>query len=332
VIAAPLNDRECLDAITAIVAKLVVDDDPTIAELAARYPTKAALIAWLRSLPQRDDDGAPCDGPKVEACNPPQRLRIAPPDPNCVERAALFCAVAEKLDPASPRQLATVETPTGQHTFPIENDEPVVLDPTVSRNALKGGLYRNAPAPVRLTPTEAVDWICDLATEPAPRFRGGLGLVETAREAMRGILRGFGVADEDVDDVALVLALAEREARAFGPCGVTVVLTTAEALAELDATAWRGNRNARGWRIGRFRVRPHDAISSVARVGARVTENVAGSALRAYLASLGVPPTLFDELEMELNREGLTLGMLGRAAKPGMLEDIATDAMKRRAA
>jgi hypothetical protein len=111
VIAAPVNDRQCLDAITAVALDLVGKDDPAIAELAARHATTDELVAWLRALPQRDDNGVPGDGPKVEACRPAQRLRIAPPDSNCVERAALYLAAAERTDPRPIRQLATVDTP-----------------------------------------------------------------------------------------------------------------------------------------------------------------------------------------------------------------------------
>lgn len=329
-IAKPHNDRACLDAITEEVAARVRDRDPVLVGVADGFDDPDALAAWIRTLPQRDDDGDPCDGPKVDACSPPQRLRVAPPDPNCVERAALYVAVAEVIDPAPVRQLATVDTPTGPHTFPVENDQPVVLDPTVSRNSLRGGLYRNAPAPIRLTPADAVDWIADLAHEPAARIRGGYELVENARQGMHDVLAGRGLDDSNMEDVALVLALAEREARAFGRCGTILVLTTAEALAELDALAVRNGRR-RGWRIGRFRVRPHPSVVGLGRVAGRLAPSVVGAGLRAYLASQGIPPQLFDVLESELNREGLTLGMLGRSAAPGSIEALAAGEVKRRA-
>src|SRR5205823_15002192 len=95
--------------------------------------------AWIRTLPQRDDDGDKKDGPKVEACEPPQRLRIPAEDPNCVERSALYIAVAELIDAAPTRQLATLDTPIGLHTFPIENGAPIILDPRVPRNCLDCG-------------------------------------------------------------------------------------------------------------------------------------------------------------------------------------------------
>lgn len=78
------NDLMCLGAISEIVANLVEARDPLLVELAAQYPTTEALAAWIRSLPQRNDEADPNDGPRVEACLPPQRLRIPAPDPNCV--------------------------------------------------------------------------------------------------------------------------------------------------------------------------------------------------------------------------------------------------------
>src|SRR5690349_20944445 len=116
-------------------------------ELAAKHPTTEALAAWIRSLPQRDDDGIPSDGPKVEACEPMQRLRIPAPDPNCVERAALYLGVSELIDPWPVRQLATLDLDWGRHTFPIEAGAPIVLDPRVTSEALRRGLAQRNQVP-----------------------------------------------------------------------------------------------------------------------------------------------------------------------------------------
>ena len=326
-IGAPMNDHDCLDGITAVIGEMVEHDDTALRDLAERHGTTKSLVAWIRSLPQRDDDGDPADGPKVAACSPPQRLRIPAPDPNCVERAALYLAVAEMIDPTPVRQLATVDTKTGPHTFPVEDGQPVVLDPKVSRNALRGGLYRNAPAPVRLSPTEAIDWIVELAAEAAAEIRGGCAMVGRARAAMLALLDGDAIDDDEVLDVATVLALAEREARAFGPAGLTVVLTTAEVLADLDAESYRNARRRKGVKVGRWRVRPHPATVAVAKATSRIGERAAAAAARAYLASLGVPPTLLEELERELRVEGFTLGALGRAPLPGA-ETLATEVIE----
>lgn len=328
----PVNDHTCLGQITEVIADLVRQRDPVLEELASRYPSKRALVGWIRSLPQRDDDGEPGDGPKVDVCRPPQRLRIPAPDPNCVERAALYVAVAELLEPRTTRQLATIDTPAGRHTLPVERGEPVVLDPSVSRNAARGALYRNAPAPVRMTPAEAVDWLCQLAEEPAAAHRGGLERVAAARAALRGCLDGAPIPDRLREDVAFVLASAEREARAFGPNGVVVAMTTIEALGELDADLPRNGRR-RGVHIGGYRVRPNwGALGALERVGARMGARAGGAAVRAYLAARGVPLVIVDELEQELRREGMTLGALARPAPmPGTLAAVAADAVRRAA-
>lgn len=91
-IAEPANDRECLYQLSQVaVAGL---SRPDLRRLAARFATVAELVRWIRTLPQRDDDGAPEDGPKV-ACDVPQRARVAPGNPNCVERSILFLILAE---------------------------------------------------------------------------------------------------------------------------------------------------------------------------------------------------------------------------------------------
>ena len=83
-IGVPFNDLACLGSITEVVAELVENRDTVIAEIAAKYSTTESLAAWIRTLPQRDDDGEKGDGPKVDECKPPQRLRIPAEDPNCV--------------------------------------------------------------------------------------------------------------------------------------------------------------------------------------------------------------------------------------------------------
>src|SRR5258707_500866 len=85
-----LSSLRCLGSIPEVAAELVSNGDRVLVELAAKSSTTAALADWIRSLPQRDDHGDKADGPKVDECRPPQRLRLPAPDPNCVERAALY--------------------------------------------------------------------------------------------------------------------------------------------------------------------------------------------------------------------------------------------------
>ncbi|MCA9674898.1 MAG: hypothetical protein H6709_10560 [Kofleriaceae bacterium] len=322
---APLNDRDCLGAITDTMGSLARDRDPALVALAQEHPTRARLVRWIRSLPQRDDLGVPCDGPKVEACEPPQRLRIAPADPNCFERAAIYVGVAELIDPAPERQLATVDTPAGRHTLPIENGEPVVLDPAFQRNALRAAVFqlatRNGAARVALTPAQAVDWVASLAIEPAVRFQDGPLRVRRGHRALCQVLAGQPVGRHQVRDVVFVLALAEREARAFGRPGRCIVETTARAVDRLDLVAARP-RNAAELRLGRVRVRPNvPVLSALARVGGRLGYQVGLAALREKVAGLGLLGPVLSTLEHELNREGMSMGPL--ASPPPMRGTLA---------
>lgn len=80
-IAVPLNDRDCLDKMTALAVEATKRND--VRALAQRFTTPRQLAAWIRSLPQRDDDGNAADGPRV-TCDVSQRVRIGADDPNCV--------------------------------------------------------------------------------------------------------------------------------------------------------------------------------------------------------------------------------------------------------
>jgi len=143
------NDTECLTAASEQAVALVESRDPLLVEYAKQFRTKDEAWAHIRSLPQRDDEGLPEDGPKLEACEPVQRLRVPADDPNCFERAILGMIVGEFLDPYPVRQLATLEFPWGRHTILLENGYPIVLDPKVGleelERAVGAGLASNAP-------------------------------------------------------------------------------------------------------------------------------------------------------------------------------------------
>ena len=323
-IGTPHNDRDCLGPLTERIMELVAEDEPSIVDTAGRFSNLDELAAWIRTLPQRDDEGLPCDGPKIDECRPPQRFRIDALDPNCVERAGKLIAVGEKIDPSRLYRLATTDTPNGLHTFPTVDGSPVVLDPKQSRNALRAGLFRECrnAAPVQLTPTQAVDWIADLANEPATRFRHGPERVRCGHRAMRGVLVLQPICIADIKDVAFALALAEREARMFGPQGIAIVHSTAHAIDRLDRIAadrWlaaqSGARNGGPFslNIGGMTLSPDlNVLGSLARVGGRIAGNVGLEALKLKLATMGITPPVLGSLEQELNQEGLTLGPLAK--------------------
>jgi hypothetical protein len=322
-IGAPHNDRACLGPLTDRILELVAEDEPSIVEVADRFSDLDELAAWMRTLPQRDDQGLPSDGPKIDECRPPQRFRIDAVDPNCVERAGKFIAVGEKIDPSRLYRLATTDTPGGLHTFPTVDGAPVVLDPKQSRNALRAGMFRECrnAGPVALTPTQAVDWVAELASEPATRFHHGPDRVRCGHRAMRGVLVLRPICIADIKAVAFVLALAEREARMYGPQGLSIVHSTAHAIDRLDRIAadrWlagHGARNAGPFslNIGGMSLSPDwNAIGALARVGGKIVGNVGLEALKLKLATMGITPPVLNSLEQELNQEGLSLGPLAK--------------------
>ena len=320
----PFNDLRCLGSITEVIAELVKNDDPVIAEIAAKHKTTESLAAWIRTLPQRDDDGEEGDGPKVEACEPPQRLRIPAPDPNCVERSALYLAVAELIAPSLTRQLATLDTPIGLHTFPIENGAPVVLDPRVPQNCLDCGVAMTAPGPVVVDAHDAIEWSARLAEDGAgtANLRNGASRVRRARNAvMRLVDEGTVPAPADVDGMAWMFAIAEQAARRYGARALAMVRTTARAIAEiLDEVVARTQRNL-ALEVGGIRFAAPQWVSQLATVAGRVGLDVGAVALRSKLESLGIGSDMFGLVEEELNREGLTMGVL---AHPPKLPTFAT--------
>lgn len=325
-IAEPQNDKTCLGAITGVVAGMVEGRVSSLVELAERYPTTAALADWIRGLPQRDDLAKAGDGPTINQCVPRQRLRIPADDPNCVERAALYLGVGELIDPDPVRSLRTEDTPAGLHTFVVEDGEPVALSPEVTRNALRAAIDATrargpTAAPVvdsvAIPIAQAIDWIAALAEERGADMSGDDGMVERARNAMHAAARGAILPPSAVREVALTLALAEREARVIGAAGVAVVQRTTETL--IARTVASGTTAARNLsvRIGDYTIRPDwKRIGKVGRAAGRIGERAGWLALRSYLGTLGVHPTMLGEIERELGLEGMTLGPLATEPDP----------------
>lgn len=316
----PKNDVVCLRQISAHVQHLVGTRDAAITALARMLGSIAAVIRHIRSLPQRDDVGAPDDGPKARACSPWQRLRLPAWDPNCVERAALYLALAELLDPEPRRWLDTIRTKAGLHTLPIEDGRAVVLDPLVAQNEAQAAVDALGGVQPPTTPHASAAWLVQLAAEPARLVVGGPAAVRNARVGLQAVAQGEPLPRSLVDDVALALALAEREARRWGPAGVAVIDRVTRRLASPceDPSSPSAIRNAIHLAVGRYQLRPDvsRALRAVARTLAEVAPVVAVPAARAALASLGVPPALLMPVERALNREGLTLGPLVQPALP----------------
>jgi hypothetical protein len=327
VIGLPFNDQRCLGSITEVIAELVKNEDPILMELASKHDTTLKLAAWIRTLPQRDDDGDADDGPKIEACEPVQRLRIPADDPNCVERAALYIAVGELIDPSAVRQLATLDTPVGLHTFPVENGAPIILDPRVPRNCLACGVAMTMPGPVVVDARDAIEWSVQLAEDGAgaTNVRNGASRVRKARNAVMHLVdHGVVPASSEVDAMAWMFAIAERAAKRFGERALSLVRTTAHAIAEiLDEVLARSQRNL-GIELNGVTYTAPPWVSSLASVAAHVGLDLGAAALTPKLAALGIGPDLIGLVEQELNREGLSLGPLAHPPKLATFANMAT--------
>ncbi len=282
-IAVPLNDRECLDKMTALAVEATKRDD--VRALAQRFGSTRSLAAWIRSLPQRDDDGNATDGPRV-TCDVSQRVRIGADDPNCVERGLLYIATAEVLDANATRSLATIETPAGRHTFPVEDGRPVVLDPNMRRNQLAAGLWlmqvpaqRNAGL-LDAKPRELLAWLADIAEEPATDLDGAAGRerIARARSALARMLDGGAqLAADQVDDVLYLLDHATEASELYGRAGRYGAQLARSALARLGVGVRRnGCECPRNVKIAGYNVRPDwDAIEKYGTTGAYVGGKVA---------------------------------------------------------
>ena len=322
-------DLSCLGPITEMIASLVAQRDPLLVELAAKYPTTEALAASIRSQPQRNDEGIPGDGPKVHACEPPQRLRIPAPDPNCFERSALYLGVAELIDPWPVRQLATLDFDWGRHTFPIENGAPVVLDPRVTSEEMGRAMEHHARnsassapcasgarAPVAIEVTEALEYTAQLAESGARTVRNGPSRARLARNAIRSLVEA-GTPPSDphtIDAMGWFFAQAEKVARSYGARALAIVRTTAQAIADLiDDVLARQQRNL-SFEIGGTSYKIPDWVSGLGSLVGRIGLDVGAMALAPKLTAMGITGPMLRLVEEELNHDGLTLGPL---TKPG---------------
>jgi hypothetical protein len=332
----PYNDLTCLGAISQIGATMVVERDPALVELAAKYPTQRQIEEWLRSRPQRDDLGNPADGPRVHECEPPQRLVLDGVAPNCVERSILFTILMEINHPEHTYQLATVDTPIGLHTFPLVNGRPIVLDPRVTTECLECGLALGQPGPVAVEPRNAIAWMIDMAAQDASQFRNGPSSVYLGKNAIRRLLdEGAIPAPREIDAMGLLFALAERAAQRYGTRAIGIVRTAARALASiLDIVLERRNAHID---IGGLKFDTPAWLDDTAGALGQVGLGLGSAYLRAKLAPLnlagilGLPggtDAVIGLLESELNQKGRTLGEF---ANPPQLATFAKFAQPRTA-
>ena len=111
----PINDTDCLGQLTTFARELA--PSTLVRLVATRLGSRDAVIKWFQSLPQTDDFGD--ERVRVIQCDVPQRTRLFPDDPNCVERSFGALMLLEVIAPNTPRALATVDRPL-RHTGLVE--------------------------------------------------------------------------------------------------------------------------------------------------------------------------------------------------------------------
>ncbi len=211
------------------------------------------------------------------------------------------------------------------HTTWIDN-EPIDVAIARYEKALahfQGELDKLAPArnhgdAVVLTPAQAIDWIAELAMVRADHVSNGAARIENGRRAMRSVLVLRPICVADIRDVALVLALGEREARSYGIGALKIVHSTARAIDACDALAAERRAPTRNNPYATLALslannqQLQQLIGGLARVAGRVVGGIGLEAAKLKLASVGVSPPVIAAFERELNREGLSLGPLAK--------------------
>lgn len=344
------NDTTCLTAASEQALDLVERRDPLLVEYATQFRSTQEAYEHIRSLPQRDDEGDPADGPKLDACEPVQRLRIPAPDPNCFERAELGLILGELLDPHPVRQLATLEFPWGRHTILLQNGYPIVLDPRVSAADIEAGiatgLASNRPEPPELElepaivveeaaprrPTkrapkrnripigvhDALEYTTQLGEEATRDQRNGPHRAWLARNAIRSLIetRTPPTDPQTADALHWFFAQAEQVARTYGARALTIVRTTAAAISDLidDVIAEQEKHAPRNFsfEIGGSRFSVPSWLSDAAGTLGKIGVDVGAAYARPYLLGAGITTEMLGLVEEELNAEGYSLGPLSK--------------------
>jgi hypothetical protein len=309
----PLNDRTCLGPVTEFVRRMQTERGAELAALARQFATTRDLACWIRRRPQMDDHGNPDEEPKVYACRPPQRLRVFWESPNCFERTVEYVLLAELIDAAPKRTMATVNTRFGRHTLPIENDQAVVLDPVMTRNELEGALFQLDRRPLYVTRNEALEWMATVAEDPAAA-RGEVHRVRNARAAMRAVMTGREITAQAIADIAYTVDEADREATRFGTRGRELHHRTAEELTNALITQRRRNAGVdlqleNLIQLGATVLQRE--LTQLGRSAATSASSVisGGTSGQTQLGKLGAGNPLLMELEKLIGKQGIKQGI-----------------------
>ncbi|MFT3695822.1 MAG: hypothetical protein QM831_21985 [Kofleriaceae bacterium] len=202
-----------------------------------------------------------------------------------------------------------------------EIDDSSTNEPTACTRNLGG-------TPLVFTPTQAIDWIADLArtwTEALPRMQPH---INRGHRAMRAVVLLLPIDLVDVQAIALVLALAAREARSLGLPAVKVVHSTARAIDQLAQNIRNANPFA-SLAVGLLNDKDVQSwLGAVTRVGAHILGGAGVEVVKSQLAGLGVTQPVMSALEKDLNSEGLSLGALSKPSPmPGSLDAMTPQAL-----
>ena len=186
----------------------------------------------------------------------------------------------------------------------------------MQRNCLGCGIALAGEGPVEIDTLDALDWTTRIAEASAAGTRNGPSRVRHARNAvMRLVEDGEAPDREEVDSIGWMFAMAERAARRYGSRVLAMVRTTARAIADLlDEVLSRHQRNL-ALELGGLRLEAPAWVSQLATVAGRVGLDVGAAALRSKLDSLGIGADMFGLVEEELNREGMSMGVLAHPPK-----------------
>ncbi len=215
----PLNDPTCLRLLHQECERR--KRNPAFIQFALAFISPPEIAAFIRTRPQELDFGDPLDGPRI-ACVPSQRLRALPGAYTCFEGTGTFLPLADIIDPSTPRTSCTIRVGRGYHTFPVERNRAVILDPDPPpRNAIDAGVYectrQNGARPSLVEAGEAAEWLFRVAANAA-KTPGENRAVRNAAHAMnRSLVTGHPL--ENLDAIGQTIALAETEAALWGEEG-----------------------------------------------------------------------------------------------------------------
>ncbi len=222
----PENDVVCLAHLHDFARTYSVH--PVILRCAQAFTTPKEIALFLRRLPFRVDLGRPDDGPRVP-CTPSQRLRVLPHDLNCYEGTGTFLMLAEALDPQTHRSSATIRLPAGYHTFPIEGNTPVNLDPYSPRNAIAAG-YSQITG-VFAAPQNPLSWFSQLAANAPVPWTTKTEVDDGWRQLSRAIRSGTPL--DNPSNVHTFLEVASQQSHLWGTPGAYLAHLVRHKLAPL---------------------------------------------------------------------------------------------------